>query len=179
LFGSASTVGEGTMSVFGRLMLRGASVISGVGSLSSSAIKMLLGQLISTGTSSFSVIGRLILYGQSTMAGIGNMSLSAIRMLLGALSTAGTGFLSAIGTLVGDVIQYGSALLSGIGSLDAVGYMYKTGQAMMSGVGNLTSNAIGIFRSGASLAGKGLTYIIGRVRRFAKSISMSKYLRSH
>jgi len=85
----------------------------------------------------------------------------------------GSAVLSGVGTLsgIGALIKYGLATLSGIGELTGIGSLIKTGTAILSGVGNLAVNGIKIAFGEAILSGQGLLSAIGRVISRVKSDS--------
>jgi len=98
----------------------------------------------------YSEAGGVIHYGTTIMVGQGILASAGVINTLGKTILSGIGSLTAIGT--GGIIYYGKAVVSGMAKLAAIGRALAAGKTTLAGIGNLT----------AILEGNGMTpYNVG------------------
>jgi hypothetical protein len=89
------------------------------------------------------------------LSGIGSLTAQGIKTIFGQASLVGQGLLSAIGEIINVSYIYGSAALSGVGQLVANGSKIILGQVQLLGQGTLSAIGILIKQASATLSGLG------------------------
>jgi len=90
--------------------------------------------------------------------GVGSLSGSGRRILAGSATLSGVGALTALG----GYLHLAEACLTGNGSLGALGQVFKLGAASLSGAGSLTASATAILAAKATFSGQGMLATLGR-----------------
>lgn len=118
-----------------------------------------------SGVGTLSASAQRLLSGSAALSGVGALSVAAQRVVSGAASLAGTGSLAAIAQRVVSA----SASLTGLGSLAAVAQRVVSGSATLSGAGTLTALARCIVSGSASLSATGAMTAVARCIRGASA----------
>jgi hypothetical protein len=168
--GSANLTGLGSLSAVGILMKIGNAVLTGIGTLTTTAIKTIFSQASLVGQGTLSAIGSILKQGAAILSGTGSLIAQGAKIIAGQANLIGQGLLSAAGEVISEVFVYGSAVLTGIGQLVASGTKIVLGQANLLGIGSLVSSAIKIIVGQVNLIGNGLLSVTGILIKIGEAI---------
>jgi hypothetical protein len=168
--GSANLTGLGSLSVAGILIKISNAVLTGIGTLTTTAIKTIFSQASLVGQGTLSAIGSILKQGAAILSGTGSLIAQGAKIIVGQANLIGQGLLSAAGEVIREAFVYGSAVLTGIGQLIASGTKIVLGQANLSGFGSLVSSAIRIIVGQANLIGNGLLSVTGILIKIGEAI---------
>ncbi len=150
-----------TFSIPGASIVSAGAGLTGVGSLSASALDLILAGagLVSAGTLAGS--GLDIILAGAGLSGVGSFADSALVIVSGSLNLAGIGLLTASGIIVGGGVLTDSAGLISVGVLSANGQVVVIGQASIAGASVVSASQNVIIGTGAVLIADSVMSAVG------------------
>ncbi len=107
-----------------------------------------------SGAGALATLAKLTVAAKATLAGEASLAAAAVKVLTGATTLAGEGALAAIATIEG-AIKYGTATVSGAGTLTALGRKFLSAATSLAGTGSLAAAGVTVLTGASTLAGTG------------------------